>query len=456
MQTLAALKNGQLSSVSRLQLAENLSQFPEEIFGLADTLEVLDLSNNQLSSLPDNFGQLKNLKIVFLSNNQFESLPTVLADCPKLEMIGFKANKIHTVEENSLPTHTRWLILTDNYIETLPDSMGQLYRLQKLALAGNRLRSLPDSMANCRNLELVRLAANQLTYAPDWLLQLPKLAWLALGGNAFDASNTSLVKSDMLKVPMADITLAEQLGEGASGVIYKGHWNTQPASLQGTASDIAVKLFKGEVTSDGYPADELACCLQAGEHPNLIKVVSQINQQDHLGLVMELIPARFYNLGLPPSLVTCTRDTFAADTYFSDEAIIQICLQMAEAMTHLHKHGVSHGDLYAHNTMINDQADMLFGDFGAATDLSVLPILQQEAMEAIEVRAFGCLLDDLLTVSDKGVNEEADDLWLQSRKTLSYLRDLCLNTDNAMRPRFADIQENLALAQSAHTASLTA
>ena len=64
-------------------------------------------------------------------------MPSVIAECEKLEMIGFKANKIKTVAENSLPVDTRWLILTDNKIEKLPQSFGKLHRLQKLALAGN-------------------------------------------------------------------------------------------------------------------------------------------------------------------------------------------------------------------------------------------------------------------------------------------------------------------------------
>ncbi|WP_076408279.1 leucine-rich repeat-containing protein kinase family protein [Shewanella sp. UCD-KL12] len=456
MQSLAALENGQLASVTRLQLAENLTEFPQAIFELADSLEVLDLSNNCLSSLPDDFGRLKKLKILFLSNNLFETLPKVLADCPLLEMIGFKANKIVSVAESALPIQTRWLILTDNRIEFLPESMGQLHHLQKLALAGNRLSSLPSTMSSCKSLELVRLSANQLTHIPDWLLQLPKLAWLAFDGNQLQAPEEAACESlNMLKVKMSDISLSEQLGEGASGIIYQGRWLHQPTSLLGTNTDVAVKVFKGEVTSDGYPADELACCLQAGEHPNLIKVVSQINEQDKLGLVMELIPASFFNLGLPPSLVTCTRDTFKADTQYSAWTIANISRQMASTMAHLHQQKVSHGDLYAHNTMINTQADMLFGDFGAASDLSGLPLLQQEAMEAIEVRAFGCLLDDLLSVCPEGQSHQAmsgerGESKVHLIDALIGLCTLCMNDEMGLRPTFWDIEQKLTAVLTAH------
>ena len=83
-----------LGTDKRLKLAEGLTEFPRELFELAEHIEVLDMSFNQLSTLPDDFGRFKNLKILFLSNNQFDHVPPVISQCPKLEMIGFKSNQI--------------------------------------------------------------------------------------------------------------------------------------------------------------------------------------------------------------------------------------------------------------------------------------------------------------------------------------------------------------------------
>ena len=450
--TLQQLQAGQLTSayrlsqqqelIVRLQIDAGLTELPKEIFDLADCLEILDLSNNQLTDLPGELETLVNMRILFLSNNHFEHIPAVLARCPKLEMISFKSNRLAAVDDDVLPINTRWLILTDNGIKKLPDSMGKLHRLQKLALAGNNLQTLPASMAACKNLELIRLSANKLTSMPDWLFQLPKLAWLAFSGNEFNRRATNSSHSlSVVDVPLVDIKLSELLGEGASGLIYRGGWLRQPPSLSGTDNHIAVKIFKGDVTSDGYPQDELDCCLQAGEQENLIKVIAQLDQSDGaktLGLVMELIPNTFYNLGLPPSLTTCTRDTFIKNTIFDGQTIAKIAQQMANAMAYLHRQGVSHGDVYAHNTMINDQADMLFGDFGAATNLLSLPISQREAMERIEVRAFGCLLEDLLLLGCGKINNNDEIL-----SVLVALKDRCMQADSNERPRFIDIQAAL-------------
>jgi len=395
LHTLAQLQAGELQGIKRLQIAEQLTDFPEEIFALADTLEILDLSDNQLNDLPDAFTCLHKLKIVFLSNNQFEHIPKVLANCTELEMIGFKANQISIFAEHVLPINTRWLILTDNKIEKLPNSIGQLSRLQKLMLAGNRLTTVPDSLVNCSQLQLIRLSANQLQAFPENLLDLPQLAWLAFSGNPF-SHQAGRADSSVPPIKLADVELLEILGEGASGVIYKAKWINKPTVLKSSADTVAVKLFKGDVTSDGYPVDELQVSLNVGHHNNLSRMIGRIEEESQLGLVMDLIPASYNNLGLPPSFESCTRDTFAKGVQFSIAELIKIMLDIADTLTHLHGQGIVHGDLYAHNILFNAESGVLLGDFGASSIISGLPEPQQQALQAIELRAYGHLFDDLL------------------------------------------------------------
>ena len=417
MHTTAQLKTGELKGIKRLALSEQLTTFPMDILTLADSLEVLDLSNNQLSSLPKEISQLIHLKIIFASNNQFKTLPETLGLCPKLEMVGFKSNKITEVPEGSLPMQLRWLILTDNCIIKLPETLGYRSRLQKLALAGNQLKELPKSFNKLHNLELLRVSANQLIEFPLSLLTLPKLAWLAFSGNPF--CKLTMAAASVPKVSSNDYSLHNILGQGASGVIYKATWNVSKVSNLSRVSDknIAVKIFKGEVTSDGYPEDELQACLRVDAHQNLIKPIAQVKESDCLALIMELIPTNFKNLGLPPNLITCTRDTFDAEFSLSIVTIKRIVEQMQDVFEHMHKHRVCHGDLYAHNTLFDENANIIFGDFGAASMYHMLPEHIQQGIKAIEQRALYVFIDDLLSVCT--LEDKTSDIYLTLRAKIT-------------------------------------
>ncbi|NJL47187.1 MAG: serine/threonine-protein kinase [Leptolyngbyaceae cyanobacterium SM2_5_2] len=447
MHTLDQLRSGQLHGISRVNLtASGLEDFPLELFDLADSLEILDLSHNHLSTLPDELPQLHRLKVLFLNHNQFQTVPAVLAECPTLSMIGFKANRLTTLPENALPLHTRWLILTDNQLETLPRSMGTLRHLQKLMLAGNRLRALPEEMAACLNLELIRLAANQLQELPGWLLTLPRLAWLAYAGNPFCAGWHPATQAGITLpiVDWDDLGVGEVLGQGASGVISKGLWKTHQDEI-----DVAIKLFKGDITSDGYPADEIRACLAAGSQTNLISPIGQVVNQPEgqQGLVFPLVPSNFRNLGGPPSLESCTRDTYPEHLTVSLPTIMHIAVDIAAAVTHLHQRGILHGDVYAHNTLINEAGLALLGDFGAASFYPHQSEFLGPALEQIEVRAFGCLLEDLLNRCPSPANAEQ----MATTHALRQLQQSCMRPTPQMRPLFGEISQRLMEIQAKST-----
>ena len=207
-------------------------------------------------------GQLKKLKVVFFNNNKFEAFPAVLTECPELSMISFKGNQIRQVGTGTLFPAIRWLILTDNQLQALPADVGRLSKLQKLMLAGNQLQALPEEMAACQNLELIRLSANRLKEIPGWLFSLPHLSWLAYAGNPCCDSENSIAQTIAAEKPLPtiykdELPLGDILGQGASGVIYKSLWMKVGSKATPEPQEVAVKLFKGEVTSDGLPQDEM-------------------------------------------------------------------------------------------------------------------------------------------------------------------------------------------------------
>jgi hypothetical protein len=414
--TLQALRRGELAGARALDLSGlGLTELPPEILGLADTLEMLDLARNALATLPPGFARLRRLRILFCSGTPFPRLPPVLGDLPALAQIGFRGCGLREIPPESLPPALRWLTLTDNRITELPPALGQRPALQKLMLAGNHLHALPACLEAAPALELLRLSANCFEALPPWLPELPRLAWLAWAGNPLDRAPAPSAPD----IPWAALDSGAMLGEGASGRVHRAQWNGRP---------VALKLFKGAMTSDGLPEREMAACLAAGDHPNLTGALGRLtgHPEGLEGLAMPLLPEGWRALAAPPSPESCTRDVYDPALRLEPATALRLARGIAAAATHLHGRSLLHGDLYAHNTLWDGEGrHAVLSDFGAASFLpedGAIPALQR-----IETRAFGIFLGELLDRCDQPPAE------------LQALHDACTTTIPASRPLMAEV-----------------
>lgn len=437
--TLAALRRGDLAGTRRLDLRGcNLERLPEEVFALADTLEELDLGDNRLSTLPDTLPRLHRLRVIFGSGNPFTELPEVLGACGQLSMIGFRGCQIDTISGAALPPRLRWLILTDNRISRLPDALAERPDMEKLMLAGNRLEALPDLSASPR-LALLRLAANHFSTAPGWLVRHPALAWLALSGNPFaHRLFHRLSPSDITTLSPCHIKENQLIGEGASGLIHRA-WLNENSTLPPRL--VALKRFKAAMTSDGLPDCEQAACLAAAGHASIVAAEARVAdaQGRTEALVLPLLGPEFRPLAGPPSLASCSRDVYADGLTMPVDKLWIILQSIASAAAHLHRVGLMHGDLYAHNILWNGEDRALLSDFGAASFLPEAAGLRA-GLERLEVRAFGLLVEELLQRAD----DPADARCAQ----LAALREACLQPEVARRPAFGEISARLGPASA--------
>ena len=190
--------------------------------------------------------------------------------------------------------------------------------------------------------------------------------------------------------------------------------------------NVAIKVYNNMgKTSDGRPEDEMAAASLAtsttsdiveGEQDEqeetvgsggVIETLAKFTTKDgKRGLVMEYLdPTDWKNLGGPPSFETVTRDVFdEREGKFTAREILAVAVNVAKGINQLHKNGVCHGDIYAHNILIDrdeDYPSAKLGDFGAAMffDDDENPQFSQMVREN-EARAFGCLLDDMLVNYD--------------------------------------------------------
>ena len=164
-----------------------------------------------------------------------------------------------------------------------------------------------------------------------------------------------------------------------------------------------------------------------------------------MGMILPLLDtSHYYSLGMPPSFDSITRDTYEANTTFSVSFIYNIARNIARACEHLHAQGIIHGDIYAHNILTKQDGSCILTDFGAATFLldkfnsSII-----EKLQKIEVRAYGNLLDDLLSRVDE-TSQTDSNIYAQLMK----LRDQCTSIEIDKRPSFANIRLHLEMEES--------
>ncbi|HEY9735524.1 MAG TPA: lipopolysaccharide kinase InaA family protein, partial [Trichocoleus sp.] len=109
----------------------------------------------------------------------------------------------------------------------------------------------------------------------------------------------------------------------------------------------------------------------------------------------------------------------------------------------LHSRGILHGDLYAHNILVNDQGHSFLGDFGAASFYNPADKVLGQSLERLEVRAFGCLLEDLLDHCP-ALAPTLEASQQAAIQPLRHLQQMCMSPDLSLRPSLTAIGATLA------------
>ncbi|MDM8522972.1 AAA family ATPase [Desulfococcaceae bacterium HSG8] len=146
------LQNKNLSTLSNIQSA----QF--------QNTNILNLDNNQLTSLPSEIGNFINLQQLFVQNNKLTSLPSEIGNLKNLQILN----------------------LSGNQLASLPSAIGNLINLRQLMLLNNKLTSLPPEIAKLKNLEILYLTNNEFKEFPKEICQLEILSQLYFNSNCLE------------------------------------------------------------------------------------------------------------------------------------------------------------------------------------------------------------------------------------------------------------------------------
>lgn len=472
-----------------------------------DDLTRRDLAGQGLAAVPREVLQLQTLRTLNLMNNALVALPNEIGQLTQLEVLGLKSNRL-TALPDSIGDLTGLVALyvTDNQLTALPPSIGKLTKLRKLQASFNRLQSLPEEMGDMLSLELFRAAGcPDLHTIPSRLATAPALTWLSLGGSKYcaaysrnDAASTTTDGGNAWWVAGVDkdsstrtlplvgrqaVTLAEKLGDGASGEVFLSQWQASSSSASSSSlsslafkltpkklkksRDVAVKVFRDDTSPDGRSIDELeVLCLL--EHPALTKVRALLVEEDAeeratprpVGVIMDVVPGN--PLAAKPDHTSVLRCRWEEGKEYTTDYVLRVAKQVAGGLEHMHEKGICHGDLYAHNCVADEKGNATLLDYGASF---LYGTGSEVDFERLEVRAFGLFLQDL--VERLSSTEEASPQSKRRRSSSPFptslspmitpsltpavaralLEDVvaqCLVSEVAQRPTFKALSKQLA------------
>jgi internalin A len=164
---------------------QELTSIPAEIGNLTN-LNTLYLKSNQLKYLPPEIGNLANLNTLYLKSNQLKCLPPEIGNLTNLSTLYLSNNQLTKLPpEIGNLTNLNWLYLSNNQLTILPAEINQLTNLNTLHLSGNQLTSLPVEIGKLTNLSWLYLSSNKLTSLPAEIDQLTKMRKIEFADNPF-------------------------------------------------------------------------------------------------------------------------------------------------------------------------------------------------------------------------------------------------------------------------------
>ncbi len=223
---LKIIRQAKQTKATELDLSANeLGSLPTEI-GQLKNLHSLDLSFNKLSELPAEIGQLKNLQSLNLRNNELSELPAEIRELKNLQSLELYFNELSELPaEIGELKNLQSLSLPSNKLSELPAEIGELKNLQSLSLWENKLGELPAAIGKLENLKQLYLSNNLLKELPLELYHLPKLETIDLAANQLKQISNQILHLKNLR----ELKLYNELAEMVAG--HKNSFETPPPEV---------------------------------------------------------------------------------------------------------------------------------------------------------------------------------------------------------------------------------
>jgi internalin A len=210
-----AIKDAEENGYRWIDLSNNeLTEIPESIAKLTN-LTTLDLRGNKLTKIPESITKLTNLTTLNLRNNQLTEIPESITKLTNLTKLYLRYNQLTEIPESIAKlTNLTTLNLRNNQLIEIPESITKLTNLTTLGLSGNPIKTPPLEIAN-KGIDAIKDYFRQIKEEGKEYLYEAKLLIVGEGG----AGKTTLVK----KIMNPDYELKEN--EGTTWGIDVIQWN---------------------------------------------------------------------------------------------------------------------------------------------------------------------------------------------------------------------------------------
>eukprot|EP00058_Branchiostoma_floridae_P003896 XP_002589384.1 hypothetical protein BRAFLDRAFT_77826 [Branchiostoma floridae] len=178
---------------------QDLTSIPEEVFDITD-LEFLDVSNNKLSSIPEAIGRLQKLYRLDADGNMLKSLPQAIGSLQKLTHLYVYRNKLANLPPGIEKLQKLTLLsIFDNQLTKVPPGVCMLPSLEVLDASNNKLSTFPPGVEKLQKLRELGIDGNQLTEVPPGVFLLPNLEVLDVSNNKLSTFPPGVKKLQKLR-----------------------------------------------------------------------------------------------------------------------------------------------------------------------------------------------------------------------------------------------------------------
>ncbi|XP_019620778.1 PREDICTED: uncharacterized protein LOC109467275 [Branchiostoma belcheri] len=212
----AATKGGWTESYLRAQITEkelnlsnkSLTEIPPAVFRIEE-VEILDVSDNPLGSIPAGIATLSNLKEMRVAGCPITEISGSVQECKYLSKIDFSRNPL--IATVTLPAtlkrlrYLEYVALRSCSLKSLPNNLTHLETVQTIDLSKNALSTLPDDMFGLKQLKVLILTDNAFESIPDSIMSLGRLECLEMKRNKLNNRRGDLWLSVPPKLKILDV-----------------------------------------------------------------------------------------------------------------------------------------------------------------------------------------------------------------------------------------------------------